>query len=140
MRKIYEKFNIYIYLAVPSMVCLVYFLLSNYCIFDLEMIKKYQEHKFEVALSMLGVLLTVYGFMMSLPENNFRSLMRRYKHDEIINNTIFFGIMASLVFVILYLLELLPNIQDYVFIFFMSEVVIATTWIYKVLKYIGKTT
>lgn len=138
MRKIYEKFNIYIYFIIPFVLCIGYALLTSNQTFDLNKINNYQEHKFEFVLTMLGALLTIYGFMISLPENKFRTLMRRYKHDEIINNTIFSGIIGSLIFIILYLLELLPNIQNYLFITLTTEVSIASVKIYMILRAMGK--
>ena len=138
LRTLYEKFNIYIYIIVPAFLCSVYIILLLTGNFDLNCISNYTTHKFDFILAILSVLLTVYGFMLSLPENKFRSLMRRYKYDDIINNTIVIGILSALSFILLFLLETLGVVQDLLFITVSCEVVIATVWIYRILKHIGK--
>lgn len=132
MRWIYEKFNIYIYLIIPIFITSIYFLCFKD--FQLSKIQNYNQYNFEFVLTMLGALLTILGLMFTLPENNYRRLMKKYKHDEIINNTIFSGIISSLVFIVLLIIEVLPSIQEFLFITVICEVLIASWWMYRTLK------
>ncbi|EHR38027.1 hypothetical protein HMPREF9708_00111 [Facklamia languida CCUG 37842] len=137
-RFIYEKLNIYIYIVVPVIVLPTYYLLNKHTIFVLSTISTYHEYKFEFVLTLLSVLLTVFGLMFSLPETKYRQLMRIYKHDEIINRTILIGILSCLIFSFLFLTEMLPKLQEYLFLIIFCETAISTVWIYMTLQAIGK--
>lgn len=138
MRKMYEKINLYIYIVIPFFMCFIYYFLLKYQIFNLQTVKNYTERKFDFILSLLGTLLTIYGFMMVLPENKFRLLLRKYKQEEIINKTIFIGIIACLAFVLMYLFGFENFYNDLLFIIASTETLISTHKIYNILKYIGK--
>lgn len=127
-RWIYEKFNLYIYIAIPTLIISIYLLFFKDA--QLSEIDSYNQYKFEFVLTMLSVLLTILGLMFTLPENSYRKLMKKFKHDEIINNTIFSGVITSILFIILLIVELLPTIQEILFITVVCEVLIASWWIY----------
>lgn len=116
----------------------IYIMLVKFNIYNLANSANYNNHKFEFVLTMLGSLLTIYGLMFSLPENKYRKLMRKYGHDKIINNTIFIGIISSIIFILLLLFDLFAVLQDLLFLVICSEVCIATFKIYFALKFISK--
>lgn len=137
-RLIYEKFNIYIYVIIPIFICLLYVYAFYNGILNLSHFEKYNANKFNFILTILSVLLTIYGFMISLPENNVRKLLRRYKHDEIISRTILIGILSSFLFTALYMFDISCFFQDIIFLVTATEVVIATIKIYGILTVFSK--
>ncbi|MGF3114744.1 hypothetical protein ACQV2R_05120 [Facklamia sp. P12937] len=138
MRKVFEKVNVYIYFVIPFLVCLIYYFLMISNLLNLQAIDNYNNHKFDFVVTLLGTLLTIYGFMMMLPENKFRKALRIYKHDEIINNTIFIGILSSLIFILMYLIGYESWLHDLFFLVTISETTIATIKIFKILRYSAK--
>ncbi|MEG0601215.1 MAG: hypothetical protein RR494_13680 [Vagococcus sp.] len=137
MRKIYEKINLYIYLFVPLNLILVHHLLKKYFRMNLLNTNSFLDKSFEFVLTMLGVLLTIFGLMFTLPDNEYRKLMKKYNHDKIIFNTIFSGITSSLVFIILNFFEISIYGQEILFIIIFSEVAVSTWWIFRTLKAIN---
>lgn len=137
MRKIYEKINLYIYLFVPLSLILVHHLLKIYFRMNLLNTNSFSDKSFEFVLTMLGVLLTIFGLMFTLPDNEYRKLMKKYNHDKIIFNTIFSGITSSLVFIILNFSEISTYGQEILFIIIFSEVTVSTWWIFRTLKAIN---
>lgn len=134
MRKIYEKFNLYIYFVLPIILLLLHYFFVNYRQINILDTSSFSASNFEFVLTMLGVLLTIFGLMFTLPDNDYRKLMRKYKHEKIIFNTIFCGIISSLVFILLYFIESSIQIQELLFIIIFSEVTISTWWIFRTLK------
>ena len=134
MRKIYEKFNLYVYFVVPIILLLLHYFFVNCRQINILDTSSFAENNFEFVLTMLGVLLTIFGLMFTLPNNEYRKLMKRYKHGEIIFNTIFCGIVSSLAFMALYFIETPVQIQEFLFIIIFSEVAISTWWIFRTLK------
>ena len=100
MRKIYEKFNLYVYFIVPIFLLLLHYFFVNYRQINILETSSFAESNFEFVLTMLGVLLTIFGLMFTLPDNEYRKIMKKYKHEKIIFNTIFCGIVSSLMFMI----------------------------------------
>lgn len=139
-RYLYEKFNIYIYLLIPVFVMIFYVILRNNDLLNLQAISNYNNHKFDFVLTLLGTLLTVYGFMAMLPENKFRELLRKYKHDEILNNTVFIGVLSSMIFIVMFMLGFENIINDFMFLIALSETIIASFKIFRLLKVSSKST
>lgn len=142
LRLMYEKFNVYIYVIIPALLIAGYLFLNNKYGFCLSKINNYNDYKFEFTYSMLALLLTLLGLMQALPSNRrtlrYRKLMKKYKHDEIIYNTLFIGIVASISFIILYMIEKYPGIQDILFITMMIEIIISSCWLFITIRNINK--
>lgn len=137
-RKLYEKINIYIYWVVPLLVSLVYLYLVSVGIFNLQATDNYNAYKFDFISNLLGTLLTVYGFMAILPENNFRRLLRKIGHDNILNRTVLIGVLSSLAFVTLFLIGFENTLHDILFLVAVTETVIATLKIFAILRFSAK--
>ena len=137
MRKIYEKINLYVYLFVPLSLIVVHHLLKKYLQMNLLNTNSFSDKSFDFVLTMLGVLLTIFGLMFTLPDNEYRKLMKKYNHDKIIFNTIFSGITSSLIFIILNFSEIATYGQEILFIIIFSEVAVSTWWIFRTLKAIN---
>lgn len=138
MRKLYEYLNIYIYIILPILFTAFYWYLESNKIFSFANISNYIDYSFEFILATLGVLLTLLGLMFSLPNNTYRKLMKKYKHDEIIYNTIFLGIIVSILFVFLFFVDMLPALREYLFVIVLIELCISSFWIFKTLKFISQ--
>ena len=138
MRLFYEKFNVYIYLIAPLLLILLHYILVNFAHTNILDTKNFSERVFEFVLTMFGVLLTIFGFIFTLPDNEYRKLMKKYKHDKIIYNTIFCCILSSLLFMTFYFMEIATFMQEILFIIIFSEVTIATWWIFRTLKAINR--
>lgn len=138
MRKFYEKLNLHVYIIVPFVFVLLHYTLvyaAKINIFDNQ---SFSENSFEFVLTMLGVLLTILGLMFTLPDNKYRELMKRYNHDRIIYNSIFIGILSSMVFVFLYFIDISTFIQELMYVTVFSEVAISTWWIFRTLVVINQ--
>lgn len=138
MRTIYEKFNLYIYIIIPILICFVYYYGYSHGLIDLQLINNYRNYKFDFITTVLGSLLTIYGFMAMLPENNFRKMLRKFNHDKIINNTILIGILASLVFIILFMFDYETFFHDLLFLIATAETFLATIKIFNILRISSK--
>lgn len=136
-RRLYEKFNIYLYINVP-LISLVFYGIIRYCTsFSLKKIVTFNNSKIEIFIAIAGILLTIMGLFISLPGNEFRKLMKKYGHDKIIMRILFIGILSSLLGLILAISELFINLQVLFFIITMTETILATWWMYDIFKYIG---
>lgn len=138
MRKMYEKFNIYVYLFIPLILVSVHYLLVNYFHVNFLDTSSFSQRSFEFVLTMLGVLLTIFGLLFTLPDNEYRKMMKLYNHDKIIFNTIFSGIISSLIFMALYFFEISTYAQESLVIVIFSEVAISTWWIFRTLRIINQ--
>ena len=136
-RKAYEKFCLNIYLIVPFLVVLLYFLICYLTEYNLSNSQNFNENKIEISITIAGILLTIMGLFTSLPNTKFRQLMKKYNHDKIINKTLFYGVMTSIITVILAVIEKMILAQSIFFIIAMTETVIASIWLYKTLMYIN---
>lgn len=136
-RKIYEGFYLNIYIIIPLIVLVVYIVSYFATDFNLNNIKTFNKNKIEISITIAGILLTIMGLFASLPNTEFRKLMKKYNHDKIINRTLFLGVIASLFTVILSVIERLILIQSILFIVAITETIIASVWIYKTLMYIN---
>ena len=136
-RTIYEKFNLNIYIIVPLIVLLLYFVSDLLFGFNLADIKTYNENKIEISITISGILLTIMGLFTSLPNTKFRELMKKYNHDKIVNRTLLIGVLSSIFTVILSVSEKLIIIESALFIIGITETIIASIWLYKTLMHIN---
>lgn len=136
-RKIYEKFYLNIYIIVPLIVLFLYFISYIFLDFNLNDIVTYNENKIEISMTIAGILLTIMGLFTSLPDTEFRKLMKQFNHDKIINRTLFVGVLSSMFTVILSIIEKLIWIQSVLFIINITETIIASIWLYKTLMHIN---
>lgn len=131
-RWIYEKFNIHIYIIIPSLLILLISRFAN-CIPT----EGLQEHSIEVSLTFFGVFLTLMGILVAFPSSNALALLQRYKHTQIVFLTLSCGIISSLLLLISGLLKY-HEYSLYLFIIIITETVIATVKLYGMSKFINK--
>ena len=131
-RWIYEKFNIHIYIIVPSLLILLISHFTN-CIPT----EGLQEHSIEVSLTFFGVFLTLMGILVAFPSSKKLALLQRYKHTQIVFLTLSCGIISSLLLLISGLLKY-HEYSLYLFIIIITETVIATVNLYGMSKFINK--
>ena len=131
-RWIYEKFNIHIYIIIPSLLILLISRFAN-CI-PTEVL---QEHSIEVSLTFFGVFLTLMGILVAFPSSEKLALLQRYKHTQIVFLTLACGIISSLLLLISGLLKY-HEYSLYLFIIIITETVIATVKLYGMSKFINK--
>lgn len=131
-RWIYEKFNIHIYIIIPSLLILLISRFAN-CIPT----EGLQEHSIEVSLTFFGVFLTLMGILVAFPSSKKLALLQRYKHIQIVFLTLACGIISSLLLLISGLLKY-HEYSLYLFIIIMTETVIATVKLYGMSKFINK--
>lgn len=131
-RWIYEKFNIHIYIIVPSLLILLISHFTN-CIPT----EGLQEHSIEVSLTFFGVFLTLMGILVAFPSSKKLALLQRYKHTQIVFLTLSCGIISSLLLLISGLLKY-HEYSLYLFIIIITETVIATVKLYGMSKFINK--
>lgn len=136
-RTIYEKFNLYIYIIVPIIVLVTYLILNICFKFSLTDVKTLNEKIIDISLTLAGILLTILGLFLALPNTKFRELMKKYKHDMIINNTLIIGILTLLATTFLSAIEKFPNVTSILFLIGFTETIIASIWIYNILKHIN---
>lgn len=137
-RKLYELINIRSYIIFPLLICSIYLFVNRESQYSISKLENYQIYGFEFVLTILGILLTLLGLMFSLPNNQYRHLMKKYKHDEIIFNTIFIGIAASIGFIILFFFDAFYKFQELLFIVIILELAISSYRVYKTLKFISQ--
>lgn len=135
-RSMYENFNLYIYIYVPSFVLLIYFMLNSYYGFDLVAIKTLNSKLIDISLALSGTLLTILGLFLTLPNTKGRILLKRYGHDKILTTTLIVGIVSFLFTILLDALEIGTCIKYIIFIVGFVETIIASIWIYKMLEVI----
>lgn len=137
-RKLYEKLNLNIYIIFPIIVVLIYLLL--YILFDFQLsdFQNFNFYQFDCVLAMLIILLIVLGLIRLLPENRYRKMMRKYGHDKILYNTMFYGIVSSMSFIFVFFIDKTVIIQEFLFIIAFCETTIATIWILRTLRAIYK--
>lgn len=131
-RWIYEKFNIHIYIIIPSLLILLISRFAN-CIPT----EGLQEHSIEVSLTFFGVFLTLMGILVAFPSSKKLALLQRYKHTQIVFLTLSCGIISSLLLLISGLLKY-HEYSLYLFIIIITETVIATVKLYGMSKFINK--
>lgn len=131
-RWIYEKFNIHIYIIIPSLLILLISHFAN-CIPT----EGLQEHSIEVSLTFFGVFLTLMGILVAFPSSKKLALLQRYKHTQIVFLTLSCGIISSLLLLISGLLKY-HEYSLYLFIIIITETVIATVKLYGMSKFINK--
>lgn len=131
-RWIYEKFNIHIYIIIPSLLILLISHFAN-CIPT----EGLQEHSIEVSLTFFGVFLTLMGILVAFPSSKKLALLQRYKHTQIVFLTLTCGIISSLLLLISGLLKY-HEYSLYLFIIIITETVIATVKLYGMSKFINK--
>lgn len=131
-RWIYEKFNIHIYIIIPSLLILLISHFAN-CIPT----EGLQEHSIEVSLTFFGVFLTLMGILVAFPSSKKLALLQRYKHTQIVFLTLACGIISSLLLLISGLLKY-HEYSLYLFIIIITETVIATVKLYGMSKFINK--
>lgn len=131
-RWIYEKFNIHIYIIIPSLLILLISRFAN-CIPT----EGLQEHSIEVSLTFFGVFLTLMGILVAFPSSKKLALLQRYKHTQIVFLTLTCGIISSLLLLISGLLKY-HEYSLYLFIIIITETVIATVKLYGMSKFINK--
>lgn len=136
-RTIYEKFNLYIYLIIPLLVLLAYLVCNVLFDFKLTEIKTLNKHIIDISLTLSGILLTILGLFLALPNTEFRQLMKKYNHDKIINNTLTIGILTMLATTLLSTIEKLPNIASLLFLIGFTETILASVWMHQTLKHIN---
>lgn len=137
-RKLYEKINLNIYIVVPIIGVLIYLLLYFLFDFQLSDFQKFNLYSFDCVLAMLIILLIVLGLTGLLPENRYRKMMRRYRHEQILYNTILCGLVSSLFFIFIFFIGKITIVQDALFIITFCETTIATIWILRTLRAIYK--
>ena len=130
-RWIYEKFNIHIYIIIPSLLILLISHFAN-CIPT----EGLQEHSIEVSLTFFGVFLTLMGILVAFPSSKKLALLQRYKHTQIVFLTLSCGIISSLLLLISGLLKY-HEYSLYLFIIIITETVIATVKLYGMSKFIN---
>lgn len=135
IRICFEKINLYIYVAFPFVVTVIYMIIRSELNWDFISIPTFQKYSFELVLSFFGVLLTLLGLFAALPNTKFKKLLKFYNHMKIINRTLAIGIFSALIFLILYLFESNSLLQEIMFIFAITETLIATRRIYSVTKF-----
>lgn len=132
-RKLYEKFYLNIYFIVPCIVLILYLLIYIFTGYRLSDSQSFNSSKIEISITIAGILLTIMGLFTSLPNTEFRQLMKKYNHDKIINRTLFFGVIASIFTVILSVIEKLIAFQSILFVIALTETIVASIWLYKTL-------
>lgn len=137
-RKIYEKFNLNIFIIAPLIVITLYFASYYLLDFNLSSIVTYNYYKIEISMAIAGILLMIMGLFTSLPSTNFRKLMKQYGHDKIIYRTLFFGVLSSLFTVLFAVAEVLVGAQSILFIISITETIIASIWLYSTLMHINR--
>lgn len=130
-RWIYEKFNIHIYIIIPSLLILLISRFAN-CIPT----EGLQEHSIEVSLTFFGVFLTLMGILVAFPSSKKLALLQKYKHIQIVFLTLACGIISSLLLLISGLLKY-HEYSLYLFIIIITETVIATVKLYGMSKFIN---
>ena len=130
-RCIYEKFNIHIYIIIPSLLILLISHFAN-CIPT----EGLQEHSIEVSLTFFGVFLSLMGILVEFPSSEALALLQRYKHIQIVFLTLACGIISSLLLLISGLLKY-HEYSLYLFIIIITETVIATVKLYGMSKFIN---
>lgn len=130
-RWIYEKFNIHIYIIIPSLLILLISHFTN-CIPT----EGLQEHSIEISLTFLGVFLTLMGILVAFPSSEALALLQRYKHIQIVFLTLVCGIISSLLLLISGLLKY-HEYSLHLFTIMITETVIAAVKLYGMSKFIS---
>ncbi|PTQ84740.1 hypothetical protein C8U37_107108 [Trichococcus patagoniensis] len=138
-RKLKEHLNIYVYIYFPLLVSILFYLISLHTNENLIFSNNLKIYSVEISLSILGILLTILGLFAALPENKYEGAMKKYNYYNIIFNTLFFGILAAVVHLVATLIGICVSLQVYLFLIYISETIIATVWIYKILKLVYRT-
>lgn len=137
-RNIFEYFMLRIYIFAPLVTLLLYYLVLVLILnFNLSVISTFNETKIEISLTITSILLTIMGLFASLPNTEFRVMMKKYGHDKIINGTLFIGVISSLLLILFAVSEVCIKLQVLLFLISVTETFVASIWLYKTLKHIN---
>lgn len=136
IRKVYEHLNLYIYLYIPVSLAVLYSVIVHITGNVFLLNDTFIDNSIEISLTILGILLTLLGLFAALPKTKYDEGMEKYGYYKIIFNTLFIGVLATIIHLITNLLSLSETLEVYLFIIYMSETVVATVWIYRILRLI----
>ncbi|WP_025728477.1 hypothetical protein [Atopobacter phocae] len=134
--EIYEHFNLYIYLILPTIVISLYFTATKLLeinLFNLELVDK---HTLEISSILFGTLFTILGLYVTLPDNQSRKLMKHYGYDKIISRTLVIGILSSLLLIVLSITNLDSIQRLYLLLIAITETFILIYYFYNVTLFV----
>ena len=132
-----ELIFVYIHIILLLLIIAFYIINKFYFRINFSGIDSYTEYSMEICIGILSMLLTLLGLFTALPNTEYRKRMKKYKHDYIILNNIFFGSLSCIVFITFSILGLCNSKLPYFLLYSIGTTVVVSYYMFQTSKYIN---